>query len=79
VDYKVQFVKPQLHYQRLKAELDAAITGCLAKGDLVLRSQLRDFERNFAQFLSVKYAVGVNSGYHALHFALLAGGIWHRR
>jgi dTDP-4-amino-4,6-dideoxygalactose transaminase len=75
MEYKVPFVKPRLHYQRLKTEIDAAITGCLARGDLVLRQQLRDFERSLGDFLSVKYAVGLNSGFHALHFALLAGGI----
>jgi dTDP-4-amino-4,6-dideoxygalactose transaminase len=75
VEYKVPFVKPRLHYQRLKTEIDAAITGCLTSGDLVLRQQLRDFERSLGEFLSVKYAIGLNSGFHALHFALLAGGI----
>jgi dTDP-4-amino-4,6-dideoxygalactose transaminase len=75
VDYKVRFVKPRLHYQRLKAEIDDAIIGCLENGDLVLRQQLRDFERRFAQLVSVKHAVGLNSGFHALHFALIAGGV----
>jgi len=42
---------------------------------LVLRHQLLDFERNLAEFVGVKYAVGVNSCYHALHFSLLAAGI----
>jgi len=73
--YKVPFVDPQTHYSRLKSEIDAAIEGCLAKGDLVLREQLRSFERNLADFVGCKFAVGVNSCYHALHFSLLAAGI----
>src|SRR3989441_3520329 len=73
--YRVRFVNPQEHYRSLKAEVDHAITDTLARGDLVLRQQLRDFEQHFADFVGVKYAVGLNSGYHALHFALLAGGI----
>src|SRR5207245_7298 len=55
--------------------IDAAITECLSKGDLIYRQQLRDFEAHLAAFVGVKYAVGVNSGYHALHFSLLATGV----
>jgi dTDP-4-amino-4,6-dideoxygalactose transaminase len=73
--YRVPFVDPRTHYQRLKAEIDAAITTCLGNGDLIYRQQLRDFEEQLAAFVGVRYAVGVNSGYHALHFALLAAGI----
>jgi dTDP-4-amino-4,6-dideoxygalactose transaminase len=73
--YRVPFVDPRRHYERLKPEIDAAITSCLSKGDLVYRDQLRAFEEHLAAFVGVKYAVGVNSGYHALHFALLAAGI----
>lgn len=42
---------------------------------MVLRQQLRDFEQHLADFVGVKYAVGVNSCYHALHFSMLAAGI----
>ena len=73
--YRVPFVDPREHYRRLKAEIDAAFTDTLARGDLVLRQQLRDFERHFAEFVGTRYAVGVNSGYHALHFSLLAAGV----
>jgi len=59
----------------LKPEVDLAITDCLANGDLVYRQQLKDFERRLAAFVGVKHAVGVNSGYHALHFSLIAAGI----
>lgn len=73
--WRVPFVDPRTHYQRLKPEIDAAIAGCLSKGDLIYRQQLKDFEEHFAEFVGVRYAVGVNSGYHALHFALLAAGV----
>jgi dTDP-4-amino-4,6-dideoxygalactose transaminase len=75
VSYRVPFVDPREHYRRLKAEVDAAFTETLANGDLVLRQQLRDFERHLAQFVGTRFAIGVNSGYHALHFSLLAAGI----
>jgi dTDP-4-amino-4,6-dideoxygalactose transaminase len=72
--YRVRFVDPQQHYRRLKPEIDHALTDTLAKGDLILRQQLRDFEAHLAEYVGVKYAVGLNSGYHALHFSLLAAG-----
>lgn len=71
----VPFVDPKRHYQSLKSEIDATIADCLSKGDLIYRKQLRDFEEHLASFVGVKYAVGVNSGCHALHFSLLAAGI----
>jgi len=73
--YKVPFVDPRTHYQRLKPEIDEAIGGCLRQGDLIYRQQLREFEANFAAFVGVKYAVGLNSGYHALQFSLQAAGV----
>jgi dTDP-4-amino-4,6-dideoxygalactose transaminase len=73
--YRVPFVDPPEHYRRLKKEIDFAITDTLAKGDLVLRQQLRDFEQHLAEYVGVKYAVGVNSCYHALYFCLLAAGV----
>jgi dTDP-4-amino-4,6-dideoxygalactose transaminase len=75
LSYRVPFIDPREHYRRIKEEIDFAITDTLAKGDLVLRQQLRDFEQHLADFVGVKYAVGVNSCYHALHFSLLAAGV----
>jgi dTDP-4-amino-4,6-dideoxygalactose transaminase len=71
----VPFVNAPLHYQRIKSELDAAVFECLTKGDLIQRSQLASFEKNLAEFVGVKYAVGLNSGYHALALSLLAAGV----
>src|SRR5690348_190859 len=75
MSYPVPFVDPRKHYQAYKAEIDAAIFGCLARGDLIDRQDLRDFENHFAAFVGTKYAVGVNSGYHALEFSLRAAGV----
>lgn len=75
MNYRVPFIDPKEHYRRLKAEIDFAFTDTLAKGDLVLRQQLRDFEKRLADYCGVKYAVGVNSCYHALYFSLLAKGV----
>jgi len=73
--YKVPFVDARKHYATYKKEIDGAIIGCLENGDLIYRQQLKTFEENLASFVGTKYAVGLNSGYHALHFSLLAAGI----
>lgn len=75
MSYRVPFVDAKAHYRRLKPEIDAAIAGCLSRGDLIDRGDLRTFEEHFAAFVGTKYAVGVNSGYHALQFSLQAAGI----
>ncbi|MGB6482883.1 MAG: DegT/DnrJ/EryC1/StrS family aminotransferase [Candidatus Acidiferrales bacterium] len=75
MSYRVPFVDPKAHYQRLKPALDAAIIGCLSRGDLIDRRDLQSFEEHFATFVGTKYAIGVNSGYHALQFSLQAAGI----
>jgi dTDP-4-amino-4,6-dideoxygalactose transaminase len=75
VSYTVPFINPREHYRRIKSEVDMAITDTLSRGDLVLRQQLRDFERHLAEFVGTKYAVGLNSCYHALLFSLIGAGI----
>lgn len=71
----VRFVNPAKLYKVLKPELDAAYFEVMAKGDLIDRGQLKNFEKNLADFVGTKYAIGLNSGYDALHLSLRAAGI----
>lgn len=73
--YRVPYVNPGEHYRRLKSEIDATFTDVLSRGDLICRGDLKRFEENLAAFVGTKYAVGLNSGYDALHVALRAAGI----
>ena len=72
---KVKFVEPAKVYRMIKNELDAAYFEVMGKGDLIDRGQLKSFENNLAAFVGTKYAVGLNSGYDALHMSLRAAGI----
>ncbi|MCG6533729.1 MAG: DegT/DnrJ/EryC1/StrS family aminotransferase [Syntrophales bacterium LBB04] len=72
---KVRFVEPVKVYRMIKGELDAAYDEVMSKGDLIDRGQLKSFEENLAKFVGTKYAVGLNSGYDALHMSLRAAGI----
>jgi dTDP-4-amino-4,6-dideoxygalactose transaminase len=72
MDYKVPFVGYKIQYQNLKSEIDQAIERVLEKGDLILRQDVEDFEKNLADFVGAKYAVGLNSGTDALFLSLKA-------
>ena len=73
--YRVRFVNPAKNYLLLKEELDAAYFGVMSQGDLIDRGQLKSFEDSLAKFVGTRYAVGLNSGYDALHLSLKAAGI----
>jgi dTDP-4-amino-4,6-dideoxygalactose transaminase len=73
--YRVPFVNAREHFRRYRPEFEAALMSTLENGDLIMREQLRDFEQHLADFVGVRYAVGVNSGYHALHFSMLSAGL----
>jgi dTDP-4-amino-4,6-dideoxygalactose transaminase len=75
MSYRVPFVHPREHYRRLKSEIDDAFVSTLTAGDLILRRQLSEFESNLAGYVGTTHAVGVSSGYHALHLALIASGV----
>jgi dTDP-4-amino-4,6-dideoxygalactose transaminase len=72
---KVPFVAPSRIYQKYKEELDNAYFEVMSNGDLIDRSQLKKFESDLAAFVGTKFAVGLNSGYDALHLSLRALGI----
>jgi dTDP-4-amino-4,6-dideoxygalactose transaminase len=75
VAYKVPFVNSKKAYQNIKTEIDQAYFEVMSNGDLIDRGQLKSFEKNLAAFVGTKYAVGLNSGYDALHLSLRAAGI----
>jgi len=72
---RIRFVNPQRSYAALKPELDAVYFDVMSNGELIDRRHLRTFEDNLAAFVGTRYAVGLNSGYDALHISLLAAGI----
>ena len=73
--YKVPFVDYGKQYRTYEEELIGAIKRVLSKGNLILREDVRHFEQNIADYLDVRYAVGLNSGTDALYLSLLATGI----
>ncbi|MEK7448188.1 MAG: DegT/DnrJ/EryC1/StrS family aminotransferase [Planctomycetota bacterium] len=62
--------KPTIGPQEIEAVGSALRSNYLAQGQLVL-----SFEKNFAGFIGMKYALATNSGTSALHLALLSLGV----
>jgi len=73
--YKVPFVDVPTHFRRLQTPIIETITQVLSRGNLILRDELREFEKKFASFVGTQHAVGVNSGTDALYLSLIAIGV----
>jgi dTDP-4-amino-4,6-dideoxygalactose transaminase len=75
MDWKVRFVDYPAQFRSMEGEIMETIRAVLSRGDLMLRQQLRDFERNLADFVGTRYAIGTSNCTDALHLALRAAGV----
>lgn len=66
-------IKPQ--NQALAEDLQAAFTRVLASGQFILGPEVQNFERQCAEYLQVRHALGISSGTDAILLALMALGI----
>ena len=71
----VPFVDFRAHVAAQRAEIDAAIARVLDSGWFILGPEGEAFERELAQALGAKDAVGVANGTEALQLALVALGV----
>lgn len=62
-------------YKAIKPEMDRAVLDVLESGKFILGPNVTAFEREVADYLEVKHAIGVASGTDALIIALRAAGI----
>jgi dTDP-4-amino-4,6-dideoxygalactose transaminase len=62
-------------YHALKAEIDAGLVEALESCAFILGPNVQAFEKEAAEYLGVKHAIGCASGTDALHLALRAAGI----
>ena len=69
---KVQFINFDGEFKEIKKEIDVGFKKVFKHGDFVLGKEEEEFERKFAKYCGVKYAVGVNSGTDALYLAVSA-------
>ena len=66
----IPIAKPQIGIEELENVKDVLLSGKLAQGEYVA-----DFEKKFASYIGVKYAIATNSGTSALHTALASIGV----
>lgn len=71
----IRFFDPYKQYLRYKGEIDDAMQDTLERGDLILRQDVEEFEKNLAEYVGTDYAVGLNSGTDALFLSLKFLGI----
>ncbi|MFH1458860.1 MAG: DegT/DnrJ/EryC1/StrS family aminotransferase [Candidatus Omnitrophota bacterium] len=67
----VPFIDVQTQNKILKKKLLEALAEVFSRGDFILGEAVSNFEKEFARYCAVKYAVGVNSGTDALFLSLL--------
>lgn len=72
---KVPFFDAKRQFERLRPQLLEAAERVLASGRYVLGEEVARFEEEIAQYLGVKYAIGVASGTDALWLSLKALGV----
>lgn len=72
---KVPFVNVPKQYGDIKEEVLKTVDDVFSRGDLILRKDVDEFEKNLASFVGTKYALGLNSGTDALFLPLLAAGV----
>lgn len=71
----VPFLNLKVQYESIKGEIDDAIQKVINKTAFAGGPFVAQFEKDFAAFCHVKYAVGVNSGTSALWLSLIGLGV----
>ncbi|QWR79006.1 DegT/DnrJ/EryC1/StrS family aminotransferase [Candidatus Magnetomonas plexicatena] len=72
---KVPFVDLRTQYLSIKEEIDSAIESVIMDSAFIGGKRIKDFEENFAKYLSAKNAVGVGNGTDALSVSLKCLGV----
>lgn len=74
-EVKVPFYGHVRQYHNLKEDIDKAIVDVLESGKYTLGPVMERFERELAEYMGMKHALGLNSGTDALWLVFLALGI----
>ncbi|MBU1704244.1 MAG: DegT/DnrJ/EryC1/StrS family aminotransferase [Nanoarchaeota archaeon] len=72
---QIPFLDLKRQYLSIKQELDTAISEIISSQRFILGNEVEQFEKEIANYLNVKHAIGVASGTDALFLSLKALGI----
>ena len=71
----VPFLDMKAQYDELMDEFDLAYQRVMDSGWYILSDEVHAFEQEFAEYIGVKYCVGVGNGLEALELILMGYGI----
>jgi dTDP-4-amino-4,6-dideoxygalactose transaminase len=71
----VPIVDLRAQYERIRADVDAAVARVVASGEFIGSAECRSFEEEFAAYCGARHACGVANGTDALMLALRAYGV----
>lgn len=71
----IPFLDLKAPHEELRAELREAFDRVLDSGWYILGDEVKQFEREFAEYCDAEYCIGVGNGLEALHLILRAYGI----
>lgn len=71
----IPMVDLRSQYEALRADLEPAMAAAMASAQYILGPNVQEFEREVADYLGVRHALGCASGTDALHLALAGLGI----
>lgn len=72
---QIPMVDLAIQYRELKNSIDEAVAKVLDTTQFILGPEGSAFEREMADYLGVRHAIGVGNGTEALHLALRAAGL----
>lgn len=72
---QIPLVDLKKQYSSIEGDIDLSIKRVLKSGQFILGPEVSSLEKEAAEYIGVKYAIGVASGTDALHLSLLACGI----
>jgi dTDP-4-amino-4,6-dideoxygalactose transaminase len=72
---EIPFVNLKRMHAPIRSEIDRAIAEVIDANNYISGKQIRDFEEAFAQFLGVRWVLGLSSGTDALFLALKICGL----
>ncbi len=70
IDRQLPMLDLRLEYEYMKADIDSAIARCLDHQKWILGPEVKELERNVAEYMGARHCIGCSSGTDALVLAL---------
>jgi len=71
----MKFIDLKTQYKRIESKIQSGLNHVLEHGQYIMGPEIKTLEKQLADFIGVKHAIGVGSGTDALLLALMALGI----